>query len=261
MTDQTDQSDQTDQTELVHYRVDGAVASLVLDSPANRNALSRALVAQLADGLQRAERDEDVRVVVVRAEGPAFCSGADLSEATGEGMEGAAQAIVALQRRIVTLEKPVVVQVHGPCRAGGIGIVAAADVVVAAEAASFALTEVRLGLAAAMISLTVLPRLTDRAAAWACLGGEVFDAATAQTMGLVTRTVPAEDLLRAVDETCVALAKGHPQGLRESKRLLNRHLVERIDRDGEDLAALSARLFGSDAAREAMTQFLHRRSR
>ena len=111
--------------ELVHYRVDDHVASLVLDSQHNRNALSRQLVTELYDGLETAEADDDVKVVLIRAEGRTFCSGADLSEASGEGMEQAAGVLVDLQRRIVTLPKPVVARVHGNVRAGGIGIVAA----------------------------------------------------------------------------------------------------------------------------------------
>ena len=103
-------------TELVHYDVADGVATLTLDSPHNRNALSKQLVAELYDGLGRAEEDAAVKVVLIRAEGRTFCSGADLSEAAGEGMEKAAGVLVDLQRRIVTLAKPVVTRVHGNVR-------------------------------------------------------------------------------------------------------------------------------------------------
>ena len=245
--------------ELVHYGVAERVATLTLDSPHNRNALSSRLVQELQDGLARAEGDDDVRVVVIRATGRTFCSGADLSEATSGGMEQTARGMVDLQRRIVEHPKPVVVRAHGNVRAGGIGIVAAADIAVSADDASYALTEVRLGLAAAAISLTVLPRLTDRAASWAFLTGDVFDGRDAERMGLVTTAVPEEDLDLEVDEICASLAKGSPQGLREAKRLLARPLLERIDAQADDMAALSARLFGSDEARERMLAFLHRK--
>src|SRR3954452_12739244 len=246
--------------ELVHYRVDDHVASLVLDSPHNRNALSRALVSQLYDGLARAEDDADVKVVLIRAEGRTFCSGADLSEARADGMERAAGVLVDLQRRIVTLTKPVVARVHGHVRAGGIGIVAAADLAVAAHDATFAFTEVRLGLTPAAISPTVLPRMSDRSAALTFLTGEVFTGRDAERMGLVTSSVAEDELNLEVDEVCASLAKGNPQGLRETKLLLGRPLVERIDALGGDLAALSARLFGSEEARAAMLAFLNRRS-
>jgi enoyl-CoA hydratase/methylglutaconyl-CoA hydratase len=174
-------------------------------------------------------------------------------------MERGAVEIVRLQRLIATMDKPVVVEVGGPVRAGGIGIVAASDIAVAAEEATFALTEVKLGLAAAIISLTVHHRMTPRAAALTTLGGEVFSGTEAAAYGLVTRAVPADRVSEEVRELCASLATGAAQGLRESKRILNRELVARIDAHGEEMAALSATLFASDEAKEAMTAFLSRK--
>lgn len=244
--------------ELVHYAVADGVATITLDSPHNRNALSRQLVSELIAALERADADPGSRLVVLRAEGRVFCSGADLAEAAGGSMEEGALTIVRLQRLVLTLTKPVVVRLHGAVRAGGIGIVAAADVVVAAEDATFALTEVKLGLAPAAISLTVLPRMTSRAAAQAALGGEVFTGAQAASYGLVTTAVPAAELDAELDRAVAALATGAPQGLRETKALLNRDLVAHLDERGPEVAALSARLFGSDEARQAMEAFLAR---
>ncbi len=245
--------------ELVHYDTADEVATLTFDSPHNRNALSRQLVGELLEGLARAEDDAGVKVVVIRAEGRTFCSGADLSEARGEGMEKAAGVLVDLQRRIASLTKPVVTRVHGNVRAGGIGIVAASDIALSAEDATYAFTEVRLGLAPAAISLSVLPRMTARAAALTFLTGEVFDGTTAAEIGLVTRAVPEAELDDALTRVCTALAQGSPQGLRETKQLLGRPLLERIERDGDDLARLSARLFGSEEAKNAMLAFLSRK--
>jgi enoyl-CoA hydratase/carnithine racemase len=247
--------------ELVHHDVSDGVATLTLDSPHNRNALSRQLVSELYAALESAAADDDVRVVLVGAKGPVFCSGADMSEATTEGMEEGARRIVALQRLVVTMEKPVVTRVQGAVRAGGIGIVAASDVAVSTDDATFALTEVKLGLAAAIISLTVHARMHPRAAALATLGGEVFTGAQAAEYGLVTIAVPAAQLDDTVAILTGQLATGVPQGLRESKRLLNADLAARIDARGEEMATLSARLFASDAAREAMSAFLNRRKR
>ncbi|MGA8996235.1 MAG: enoyl-CoA hydratase family protein [Nocardioidaceae bacterium] len=246
---------------LVHVQVDVAerVGTLVLDSPANRNALSRRLVHELHDGLTALADDDDVRVVVLRAEGRTFCSGADLAEAAKDGMEQAAGVLVALQRWIVACDKPVVARVHGHVRAGGIGVVAACDVALSAGDATYAFTEVRLGLAPAAISLTVLPRLTDRAAALTLLTGETFDGREAERIGLVTRSVPEARLDEEVAAVCSSLAQGTPQGLRETKRLVNRHLLARVDTEGPELAALSARLFGSEQAKAAMRAFLERR--
>ena len=245
--------------ELVHLRVDDAVATITFDSQHNRNALSRQLVTELFGHLQAAEADDSVRVVLIRAEGKVFCSGADLAEASSEGMEVGARRIVELQRLIAAMDKPVVTRLHGAVRAGGIGIVAASDIAVAAEDATFALTEVKLGLAAAIISLTVHHRMNPRAAALTTLGGEVFTGRDAAAYGLVTLAVPADELDAEVARVCASLATGAPQGLRESKRILNRDLIARIDAHGEEMATLSARLFASDEARAAMTAFLSRK--
>ena len=244
--------------ELVHYEVADGVATVTLDSPHNRNALSRQLVTELFAHLDIAAQDES-RVVVIRSADRVFCAGADLSEAADGGMEEGTKAIVALQRLIVTHPKPIVTRLAGPVRAGGLGIVASSDVALCQDDVTFAFTESRLGLAPAVISLTVLPRLTSRAAADTFLTGRTFDAAEAATMGLVTRAVAAEDLDAAVAETCAELMQAHPQGLAETKALLARDIVVRIDSQADDMSALSARLFGSDGAREAMTAFLSKK--
>lgn len=246
-------------TELVHHDVADGVATITLDSPHNRNALSRQLITELMDHLDTADAAEDVKVVVVKSSGRVFCSGADLTEASTTPMEEGARAIVSLQRRIVAHSKPVVTVVEGAVRAGGIGIIAASDVAVVAEDATFALTEVKLGLAPAVISLTVLPRLTPRAAGLTALGGETFSGAEAAAYGLVTRAVPAAELDDAITTLVREFATGATQGLRESKKLLNADLLARIDDRGEEMVALSASLFGSEAAKEAMTAFLNRK--
>jgi enoyl-CoA hydratase/carnithine racemase len=245
--------------ELVHYDLAGGIATITLDSPHNRNALSRQLLTELFGALDRAEEDAAARVVVIRSAGRVFCSGADLSEAAEGGMDEGTKALVALQRRIVTHPRPVVTRLDGPVRAGGLGIVAASDVVLCGDDVTFAFTESRLALAPAVISLTVLPRLTSRAAAETFLTGRTFTAAEAARMGLVTRAVPSDDLDVAVAGVCAELLEAHPQGLRETKALLARELVENLDSHAEAMAALSARLFGSAEAREAMTAFLNRK--
>lgn len=246
------------ETPFVHYAAADGVATLTLDSPHNRNALSRKLVTGLFEGLAAAEADDAVRVILLRSADRVFCSGADLSEAATTPMLEGARAIVELQRRIVACAKPVVVRLDGPVRAGGTGIVAAADVCIASEDAHFALTEVKLGVTPAIISLTILPKMQSRAASLAFLGGEKFTAAEAAAYGLVSEAVPADQLDARVAAVCASFATGHPQGLRETKKLLNREILEDIDARGEELAQLSARLFGTDEARDAMLAFLSR---
>lgn len=246
---------------LVHVDDTGGVRTLTLDSQHNRNALSSQLVTELLSGVQGAAEDEDVRAIVLQAQGPAFCSGADLKEMAAGGEDGRAkgtQGMLSVLREIVASPCPVVARVHAPVRAGGIGIVAAADIAVASDDATFALTEVRLGLTPAIISLTVGPRMLDRAKSRTWLTGETFDGRRAAELGLVTEACAADELDATVDGIVADLVKSPRQGLAETKRLLNESVVERIDQRGDEMAALSARLFGSEVAREAMMAFLNR---
>lgn len=245
-------------TELVHHDVADGVGTITLDSPHNRNALSRQLVTELFAALEAA-RSDDSAVVVLRSADRVFCSGADLSEATEGAMEQGTRALVDLQRLIVTHPKPVVVRLAGPVRAGGLGLVASADIAICSDDVTFAFTEARLGVAPAVISLTVLARMTSRAAFDTFLTGRTFDAAEAAAMGVVTRSVPADELDDEIARVCDDLRQAHPQGLAETKALLAREVVARIDAGADDMAALSARLFASDGAHEAITAFLQRR--
>src|SRR3984885_14394697 len=145
--------------ELVQYSVTRGIARIALDSPRNRNALSAAMVAQLTRALATADADAGVRAVELTHTGNTFCAGADLSEASQGGMKDGAVRVLALLRQIVALPKPVVGSIDGHVRAGGLGIVGACDIVLAGPKSPFAFSEVRLGLAPAMISLTTLPRL------------------------------------------------------------------------------------------------------
>jgi enoyl-CoA hydratase/carnithine racemase len=232
-------------------------ARITLDSPERRNALSRAVLDQLRAGLDRAATD-DVRAVVLAANGPAFCSGADLNEALADGMTDSARRLADVLRAVLALPKPVVARVHGPVRAGGIGLVAACDVAISADRITYAFTEARLALAPAVISLTVLPRMTPRAASRTFLTGTPFTAAEAAAWGLVTHTVPLDDLDTEVTAVLAGLAAGDPQGLAATKKLLNADALARFDAHVDDAVTTSAELFGSDPARAAMAKLLKR---
>ena len=246
---------------LVRFAFDGAVARLTLDSPHNRNALSSALVLQLRSGLDRAADDPAVRAVVLDHTGGTFCAGADLSEATAGDPEQAAteraHALAALLRAIVECPVPVIAAVDGHVRAGGMGLVGACDIAIAGPGSTFALTEARLGVAPTIISLTLLPKLTPRAAARYYLTGETFGAQRAAEIGLVTAA--AEDVASAIDTVTAELAKASPQGLAASKALTTAALLAGFDRDAQRLAEDSARLFVSEEAREGMLAFLEKR--
>lgn len=242
---------------LVRYSAAEGVATLTLDSPANRNALSTRLVAELEEGLARAAGDADVRAVVLTHTGTVFCAGADLSEATSGDPGAAPKILVTLMRAILELPKPVIARADGHVRAGGLGLLGACDLAVAGPAATFAFTEVRLGLAPAVISLPLLPRLDPRAAVCWYLTGATFDGPEAARIGLITAAGPDVDAVLA--PYLEALRKASPQGLAETKRLVTADVLRVFDRDADAMAELSARLFGSAEAQEGMRAFLERR--
>src|SRR6266540_290559 len=191
--------------ELVHYELADGVVTVTLDSLFNRNALSSALLGQLLHALQRAGADEAARVVVLTGADPAFCSGADLAEQQSGALQRASSRNQAGQsagafplpdvlRWLWHSPKPVICRVNGAARAGGIGLIGACDLAVARERASFAFSEVRVGVVPAIIAVTCLPRLAPRAATEYLLTGEVFDARRAVEVGLLNRAVPDDAL-------------------------------------------------------------------
>ncbi len=246
---------------FVRYELRDGFAVLTLDSPHNRNALSSKLVRELLDGLRRAGAEEQARGVILTHTGNTFCAGADLKEALDADPAAAADIrtrwMIEVLRGIVELQKPVIAQIDGNVRAGGMGIVGACDIVVAGPDSSFALTEARLGLAPFMISLTLLPRMTARSAARYFQTGETFDTAEAERIGLIT--VAAADASAEVARLCGELRKGSPQGLAESKRLVNGPLLAEFDRSADELAQRSAGYFGTPEVVEGMTAFFQRR--
>ncbi|WP_137148346.1 enoyl-CoA hydratase family protein [Mycolicibacterium sp. CR10] len=250
---------------LVRYDAEGPIARLTLDSPHNRNALSSALVEQMHDGFTRASAEHGVRMVVLSHTGGTFCAGADLSEvpstdATATPAEMAAERardLTRLLRRILESPLPVIAAIDGHVRAGGLGLVGACDIAVAGRSSTFALTEARIGVAPSIISLTLLPKMTARAAGRYFVTGEKFGADAAAEMGLITAAT--DDVASTVAELTSAIAWGSPQGLAESKALTTAAILEDFDRHAEKLTQRSAALFVSDEAREGMSSFLQKR--
>lgn len=251
-------------TQLVRFEREGPVARLTLDSPHNRNALSSALVEQLHDGLTRATAEQGVRVVVLGHTGGTFCAGADLSEASASSSDPAEQAAARAQemtrllRRILELPLPVIAAVDGHVRAGGMGLVGACDIAVAGRSSTFALTEARLGVAPSIISLTLLPRMTARAAGRYFVTGEKFGADVAADIGLIT--VATDDVGATVADLTAAIGQGSPQGLAASKALTTAAVLDDFDRRAENLTQQTATLFVSEQAREGMLAFLQKRA-
>ncbi len=241
---------------LVRLDIADGVATITLDSQHNRNALSRRLVAELGSCLDDAEAS-DARVIVLRHDGPAFCSGADLKErAAGDG-PGDSSPMVAVMRRLMDSDRPTIAAVDGAVRAGGIGLMTSCDLVVVHTDVTFALTEVRIGVAAAIISVPILRRVPAGKIAAAMLTGEPFTAASARDMGLVTHV--GDDVERAVAQLCTGVLAGAPRAVAATKQLLHRVPGLDLDTAFDEMRSLSDQLFRGPDAAEGMAAFREKR--
>lgn len=237
----------------VRTETDAGVRTVSLDSPGNRNALSAPLVASLEAALVEARGDRKIRAVVLRGEGPMFCAGADLRDPPDP------RRVVALYDLLWTYPKPVVACVTGGARAGGVGLVAAADIAFATIDSTFAFSEVRVGVAPAIIAVVCLRRMEPRALQRYAVTGEVFDATAATASGLLTAALDADELPCAL-ETCLdGLRLGEPGAITVTKDLLRRLPELSVAAGFAEAADVSAALFQSDAAGEGMRAFRERR--
>jgi methylglutaconyl-CoA hydratase len=239
---------------VVRYAEERGIATITLDSQPNRNALSRQLVAELHEQLDRAE-STDARAVVLTHDGPSFCAGADLKErAAGPPDSG---PFVEVLRRLIDTDRPTIAAVSGAVRAGGIGLMAACDLVVVRREVTFALTEVRIGVAAAIISVPILRRVPPGKIAAAMLTGEPFDAAEARSMGLVTHVT--DDVTATVDQLCDGILAGAPRAVTATKQMLRS--VPTLERDDafERMRVLTDELFSGPDAAEGMAAFAEKR--
>jgi methylglutaconyl-CoA hydratase len=244
----------------------GAAAWLWLNRPEVRNALNSEIQELLGKSLKELETQNNVRVVVLAGRGQAFSAGGDLSR-----MEQAAKMtrarnrkeagrFAALLHRIYQYPKPVVARVHGAAFAGGMGLAAACDLVVAAEEAEFCLPEVRIGLVPAMISPYIARALGEPQTRRYMLTGERLSAPEAQRLGFVHECVPGAELDAAVERIVGALAKAGPQALARAKRLLARIAAAPIGpRLAAETAALLAEVRAGPEAREGIRSFLEKR--
>jgi len=246
--------------EVTRYERRGQAGWITLASPQTRNALSAEVVAGLAAHLREAIADPAVRAVVLTGEGPAFCAGADLKNRAASGESGQGNPFVGILREMRHGPKPVIAAVNGQAFGGGVGLVAAADIAIAADTAVFSFSEVRIGVIPAMISVVVLPKLGEHQTMRLFLTGERFDAARALGYGLLHRVVPPDRLSAAVQEEIDAIARGGPNAVREAKQL-----VRAVGRLPEDEAYRFAEkkiatLFASEEAAEGMAAFAQKRA-
>jgi methylglutaconyl-CoA hydratase len=248
---------------LVRREVAAAVARLTLDSPHNRNALSSALLTQLLDALDAALADPAVRVIVLSGAGPVFCSGADLKEQREYNERGEASPVsgllVGVLTKLLEAAKPVVARVNGPARAGGLGLIGAADIAIAPETATFGFAEVRIGVVPAVIAVTTVPRMTPRAVLELFLTGETFDSRRAVAAGLLNRAVPEDQLDAEVERYIDMLRRGGPEALALVKPMVAKVRALPPGEAFREMAALSAERFASAEAQEGMRAFAERR--
>lgn len=241
--------------------IDG-VATVTLNRPASRNALSTELVESLASSLTAVIIDPAVHVIVLTGVGPVFCAGADLKErrtvVAGEGK--GVPTFVRIFEQILDAPKPVVAKLNGSALAGGLGLACSCDLIVAPDTATFGFTEVRIGVAPAIISVVCRPRMRPADAAELFLTGERISAHEAVRVGLINRCVPADELDATTQSLVAKLRLGGPVALAATKRLLGAH-DRRVRSDAfEAMAAQSAELFASDEAAEGMAAFAQKRA-
>ncbi len=244
---------------VVHTDLHDGVLTITLADEANRNALGGALVAELMDACDAADANPDVRVVVLTNSGSVFCAGANLSERSSSAAPAAVRSPAELFGRFARSPKPYVGRIAGHCVAGGMGLAAAMDISIAVDDAKFGFTEVRVGVAPAVISVVCLPKLRGADARSAFLRGNRFLAPEAARMGLINAAVPREDLDAEIDAVVADLLAGGPHAIAAAKRLLHEVPGMPVDDAFRFTGELSAQLFTGEEAREGMTAYLEKR--
>ncbi len=245
---------------LVDYEVSAHVARITLADETRRNALSVDLLAQLLEAVSEADRDHDVRVVVLTNRGPVFCSGANLRERSADSPSASlGTGMSELFLRIRGSKKIFVGRIAGHCVAGGLGLAAVADISAAIDTATFGFSEVRLGVVPAVISVVCLPKMRLADAQQAMLRGQRFSAEEAARIGLITYSVAGDLLDRTIGDIVTDLLAGEPTALAATKELLytvpSLGVAEAFQRTTE----LSESFFASKEAREGIAAFFEKR--
>ena len=251
--------------DLVLYDVRPPAAVLTLNRPERRNALSRPLIAALADAFGRAADDAAVRCVILTGAGPAFCAGMDLAELqeslTPQEEESPvwndALRLANLYDRIYTCPKPTVAAVNGAAVAGGAGLVSVCDLAVAVPEARFGYPEVRRGLVAAMVMPHLLRHVGERTARYLLLTGELIGAEEARQAGFINAVTPAPRLMETALAWARQLAEGGPQALALTKDLLHRFSRQAVGMEEAATASAAPRL--SEECRQGLEAFFARR--
>jgi methylglutaconyl-CoA hydratase len=244
----------------------GGVATVQLNRPDVRNAFNEIMIGEILGAFRALGANADIRAIVLAANGPAFCAGADLhwmkKMATYTRAENLADAtqLADMLRTIYACPKPVVAKIQGDCYAGGMGLVAACDIAVAADCANFCLSEAKLGLIPATISPYVIRAMGENAARRYFLTAERFSAQQAQQIGFVHEAVAADALDATVGEIVKALVSNSPNAVKEAKRLVRDVAgVPLTDALIADTAERIADIRSSDEGKEGVRAFLEKR--
>ncbi len=243
----------------VRTEVADGILTVTLADVENRNALGAGIVNGLHDAIAQANADPAIRAVVVTNEGTTFCAGANLKQRSGAAKEARPKVgFEELLGEIQSSPTPIVGKIKGHVVGGGNGLAAALDIAIAQDDVKFGFTEVRLGVAPAIISVVCLPKMRRGEAMEVFLRGHRFPAARAAELGLINRAVPADELDAAVAEVLADLRLGGPEALGVAKRLV--HEVPTMEQKEAFAwtADLSGRLFKSKEAAAGMKAFLKR---
>ena len=252
---------------LLDVSIRNAIAIVVLNRPEIHNAFNESLIAQLSQTLVDLDGDDAIRVVVIAGAGKSFCAGADLNWMKKMAAHGHAEnvadanALAQMLRILYGLSKPTIARVHGAAMGGGVGLVACCDIAIAAQDATFAFSEAKLGLIPATIGPYVIEAIGARQARRYFVTAERFTAAEAFRIGLVHDIVTAAELDARVNELLGALLAAGPRAQMECKALIRGVAHRPIDADviagtAEHIAAVRA----SQEGREGVGAFLDRRS-
>lgn len=246
--------------EATIYEVQAGAAWITLNRPEARNALSAVLVNEVFAHLAAANSDDKVRCIVITGSGSAFCSGADLKSPPGELVAGQ-QAITYpdLLNAILESPKPVITAVNGPAFAGGIGLVAAADIAITSSEAIYSFSEVRIGVIPAVIAVVCVPKMGRHHTMKLFLTGERFNGENAVNMQLAHRAVPESELMQAVREEIDMINLGGPLAVQEAKKLVRRVDELSIAEGFKETGPWSKRLFESEEGTEGMAAFREKR--
>jgi len=255
---------------MTHYSTlqvesDGAVLTITLNRPEKRNALNAVVIDELTRALEEAAEDSTRGVVLLTGAGNAFCAGMDLAYLEGlnnktpEQHRADTEQIARLLRTLYDLPKPTIAAVNGPAVAGGMGLATVCDFTLAVPEAKFGYTEVRIGFVPALVSIFLRSQIGDKRARDLLLTGRLIEAREASELGLVTRVVPANELMPEARALAAKLLQNSPEAMQATKRLLIDCARTKLDSEIEAAIAANVAARATADFKEGLRAFLEKR--